>query len=277
MCVWWMLTGHKSTHNFWMRVSTAESTAWISAAEHVQTTGCLCTCSCSATYCNKANAQSKIKDRKQASNEFFVHGLDTRSRTCPCQSVPLTRIRLSGSAESDNRIWFSWSYTAFLRTFTQTHAEHINSPAVTNLLFRWLTSTYIIHFWAPGESYIIRRHAPFTPGKDTKGAGRRGHRTKATGFCFQSLNPTEENTATCRFIFVQNDVWLWGFMKRSWNAEFLIPIPVCCVPAPGISPSPSCWCVHSEVWTAVSPSWECCASAGACGLHPTCGSKGPYG
>lgn len=67
-------------------------------------------------------------------------------------------MRLSGSAESDNKIWLSWSYTAFLRTYTHTHTEYINLPTATHLLFRWLITTYIIHFWAPGRSYIIRIH-----------------------------------------------------------------------------------------------------------------------
>lgn len=34
--------------------------------------------------------------------------------TCPCQSLPFTKIRLSGRVLSDSRIWLSWSYTIFL-------------------------------------------------------------------------------------------------------------------------------------------------------------------
>lgn len=107
-----------NTHNFWMRVSTADSTAWISAGEHVHTTGCLCTWSCSATYCNENIARVK----NEASPQSKASRALTRRHTCPCQSVAFTRIRLSGSAESDTKIWFSWSYTAFLRTYTNTES-----------------------------------------------------------------------------------------------------------------------------------------------------------
>lgn len=169
----WMLTIQKSTHNFWMRVSTADSTAWISAAEHVQTTGCLCTWSCSTTYCNTTNTQ---KSKMKSVQQMFLHRerlhthtqKHTHDHTCPCQSVPLTRMRLSGSAESANKIWFSWSYTAFLRTYT--HTQSINPPAATHLLFKWLISTYIIHFWAPDESYIIRIHVLYF-GERQEGSG----------------------------------------------------------------------------------------------------------
>lgn len=37
--------------------------------------------------------------------------------TCPCHSMVLMRMMLSGRRSSEMRIWFSWSYTDFLGTF----------------------------------------------------------------------------------------------------------------------------------------------------------------
>lgn len=102
-----------------MRVSTADSTAWISADEHVQTTGCLCTWSCSATYCS-TRTHKELDEGWKRPIRCCWERLSTHSLTCPCQSVQLTKIRLSGSAESDNKIWFSWSYTTFLRSYAHT-------------------------------------------------------------------------------------------------------------------------------------------------------------
>lgn len=124
---------HSYTHNFCMRVSRAERTAWISDPEQVHTTGSFWACSSSATYCRHTESYFsylKLNYCKYVLSEYLsieVNGYVLYrvvrqahrkwSRlvfTCPCQSLPFTKIRLSGRVLSDSRIWLSWSYTIFL-------------------------------------------------------------------------------------------------------------------------------------------------------------------
>lgn len=55
-----------STYNFWIRVSRAESTAWISDTEQVHTTGCFCACRESATYYTHRHTQYRYNCIKRA-------------------------------------------------------------------------------------------------------------------------------------------------------------------------------------------------------------------
>lgn len=48
-----------------------------------------------------------------------------KTHTCPCHSMVLMRMMLSGRRSSEIRIWFSWSYTDFLGTFETNEKQRV--------------------------------------------------------------------------------------------------------------------------------------------------------
>lgn len=204
-----------------MRVSTADSTACISAAEHVQTTGCLCTWSCSATYCNTWKRRSAVKKRKEIgikkkNNPPNPPKVITESCR-PYLPLPVCAV------DQNEALWerrvrqqnlvklIVHCFPQNLHTHTHTYTEYINLPTATHLLFRWLITTYIIHFWAPGRSYIIRIHA-FLYFKKTRGSQADGEQRQ--NFFGHMLIPLWETTTIRRFIFVCT---VETMMLKSWK------------------------------------------------------------
>lgn len=118
------------THNLWIRVTIVLKAAWTSATEQVDTIGWACSWSNSATYCTVTQekqavllyyftkADGMVKAKLEMTQVLGNH--EREPHTCPCHSMVLMRIMLSGRRSSDIRIWFSWSYTDFRGTF-ETH------------------------------------------------------------------------------------------------------------------------------------------------------------
>lgn len=64
--------------------------------------------------------------------EFMIQSVTYRkTHTCPCHSIVLMRMMLSGSRSSEMRIWFSWSYTDFLGTFVANKNQSLRSTRAT--------------------------------------------------------------------------------------------------------------------------------------------------
>lgn len=78
ICVYSHWLHHSYTHNFCMRVSRAERTAWISDPEQVQTTGSFWPCSSSATYCRHTESDFSTSNMHWYTDETYLQRFNFR-------------------------------------------------------------------------------------------------------------------------------------------------------------------------------------------------------
>lgn len=165
----------RQTHNFCMRVSRAESTAWISAVVHVETTGCLFPWSCSATYCNTKThpiwswteqnnwAVALLWKSLKAHLALPVGAADQH------QALRQRRVRQQNLVE------------LIVHGFPQNLQIHPNPQGLLSHLLtaEWLICTSIIHSITPRDHALTKSLFSILWDKFTK---RAGWKTKATVF-----------------------------------------------------------------------------------------------
>lgn len=69
--------------------------------------------------------------------------------TCPCHSMVLMRMMLSGRRSSEIRIWFSWSYTDFLGTFGTIQKQTVWDGLTQANIFSqtYVTNTFAVWYY----------------------------------------------------------------------------------------------------------------------------------
>lgn len=80
-----------------------------------------------------------------------------KTHTCPCHSMVLMRMMLSGRRSSEIRIWFSWSYTDFLGTFETNEKQRVwDRPTQASTFSQtYLKSTSAARYYVC-ESFYLR-------------------------------------------------------------------------------------------------------------------------